>query len=116
MPIYAIVGEASQTFCNAGDEPSGAIQMSVERPSDSDYVAQADGTWAEDVAGLAAKKRQTIVAFLPIINFNLMLHDESNAPAVGTRTEWVTFMEDLWTIHQDTDANVIAATIPTQPS
>ncbi len=115
MPIYAIVGEASQTFCNAGDEPSGAIQMSVERPSDSDYVAQADGTWAEDVAGLAAKKREAIKALLPCASYNIRLHDESITGAVATRAAWVTFLSALWAIHQDTDANVAAATLPNEP-
>ena len=116
MPIYAIVGEASQTFCNAGDEPSGAIQMSVERPSDSDYVAQADGTWAEDVAGLAAKKREAIKVLLPVVSYHIRIHDEGITGAVATRAAWVTFLDALWTIYQDTDTNVAAATIPTEPS
>ena len=48
MPIYAIVGESAQTFCNAGDEPSGAIQMSVERPYEDFYIATENGTWEID--------------------------------------------------------------------
>ncbi len=116
MPIYAKVGESFQTFCDASKQPTGTILMNTSRPIGSLYTAQYDGTWAEDVAGLAATKRKTITDFLPIINFNLMLHDESNDPAIGTRTEWVTFMEDLWAIHQSSDATVVAATLPTQPS
>ncbi len=66
-------------------------------------------------ADQAAQVRATIEALLPKISHNLMLHDESITGAVATRADWVTFLSALWAIHQDTDANVAAATLPTEP-
>ncbi len=64
----------------------------------------------------AAQVRATIEALLPKISHNLMLHDESIPGAIATRADWVTFLTSLWAIHEDIDANVAAATLPTEPS
>ncbi len=66
-------------------------------------------------ADQAAQIRATIEGYLPNITHNLMLHDENIPGAVATRSAWVTFLAILWLIHEDTDANVVAATLPTEP-
>ena len=67
------------------------------------------------VSEQAEIKRQQIKLLLPVVSYHLRLHDENITGAVATRAEWVTFLDALWAIHQDTDTNVAAATLPTEP-
>ncbi len=116
MPIYAMPGQSLQTFCNVGKEPKGSIVMDSERPSGSLYIAQVDGTWAEDITGIATHKRKVIKALMPTASYNISLHDENIGGAVSTRAQWVTYMLALWAIHESSNVNVFMATIPSEPS
>ena len=63
------------------------------------------GIIKEDIMGLLSPARTQI-----------MLHDLAIAGAIATRAEWVAYITALMVIHEDTDANVVAAILPVAPS